>query len=171
MAKKKAAKATKLKTIAAVAERLGVDERTVKTWLARGCPGETGSYDVDAIAAWRAAHRKAPAAADAERAKWAASREKAQAKREWLRLRRDRGDLILVSRAAQIYRQVTAEVITHLDQLPEFAVAGSRLPADAKKKLKEKLRGKVSDMRAALEKSIRTLAATAKRDGEAESDE
>lgn len=174
---KKARKARKpsanVKTIAAVGRRLYVDERTVKTWLAAGCPGEAGAYDVEAIAEWRAENRR-PArqtVPEGERAKYAASREKAQAKREWLKLRRERGDLILVSRAAQVMRQHVAEVVTHLDQLPDFAVAGQGLPAETKKKIRDRLKARIRDMRLSLEKSLKEMARTAKRDGEAESDE
>lgn len=161
-----------VKTIAAVATRLEVDERTVKTWLAAGCPGDAGAYDVDAIAAWRATHKKAtPAAAEGERAKYAARFELAHAQREELKLQRERGDLILVSRAAQIMRQHVAEAVTHMDQLADYAVAGQRLPAEAKKKIRERLKARIRDIRVALEKSLKEMARTAKRDGVAESDE
>lgn len=166
-------KPSSLTSIAAVAKRLGVAERTVNSWLAAGCPGEPGAYDVDAITAWRAAHKKAApaAAAEGERAKYAARYELAHAAREELKLRREQGDLILVSRAAQIVRQHVAEAVTHLDQLADFAVAGQRLAADAKKKIRERVKSRVRDIRLALEKSLKEMARTARRDGAAENDE
>lgn len=170
--KKRESKATRAKSIAEVATRVGVDERTVKGWLASGCPGEPGAYDVDAIVAWRAAHKKkAPAPAEGERAKYAARYELAHAAREELKLLREQGDLILVTRAAQIVRQHVAEVVAHLEQLPDFAVAGQRLPADAKKKIRERVKAKVREMRLALERSLREMARTARCDGAAQHDE
>lgn len=171
MPRKRREPSATVKTIAAVAKRLAVDERTVKTWLAAGCPGEQGAYDVDAIAAWRAAHKKAAPAAEGERAKYAARYELAHAEREELKLQRERGDLILVSRAAQVMRQHVAEAVTHLDQLADYAVAGQRLPAEAKKKIRERLKTRLRDIRLALEKSLKEMARTAKRDGAADRDE
>lgn len=163
-----------VKTVAAAAKIIGVRERTVCDWRACGCPGKRGHYDVDAIKAWRAENRKATSgtAADAkgERAKWAAKREKALAQREEFRLRRELGEYILVARAAQIVRQHIAEVVTHLDQLPEFAVAGERIDSKVKGRIRDKLRSKIRDMRITFERSMREQARAAKRDAEKEDD-
>lgn len=67
MAKKKPARARGAKkpparvvnSIAAVAKSLGLSSRVVADYLARGCPGKPGNYDLDAIDAWRALHVEA----------------------------------------------------------------------------------------------------------------
>lgn len=172
MAKKKTA-ARVAKTVSAAAEQLGVGERTLAAWLARGCPGAKDRYDLDAIEAWRAENVKPqPRATDSSgRAKWEERRARAEALLKELRVREARGELIGVARAGQIVRQHIAEVVTHLDQLPDFAVAGQRLATDAKKKIRERLKAKIRELRATLEKSLREMARAAKRDGEVESDE
>ena len=42
-----------LKTRDQVADHFGVHVRTVAGWLAVGCPGKRGAYDLEQIAAWR----------------------------------------------------------------------------------------------------------------------
>lgn len=166
-----AAPSSVVKTIAAAAKRVGVAERVLAGWLAAGCPGETGAYDVDAITAWRAANRR-PARNKAEGSdNWEKQRRKYAAKREKLKFQRERGELIMVSRAAQVIKQAVAEVTTHLDQLPDYAVAGCRLPADTRRKLKERIKAKVRELRSTLEGTFREMARTAKREGAADSDE
>ena len=44
-----------------VAAYFGVGVRTVATWLASGCPGSAGAYDLHAIHAWRDSQRQAVA--------------------------------------------------------------------------------------------------------------
>jgi hypothetical protein len=50
-----------VKTRDQVADHFGVHVRTVAGWLAAGCPGKRGAYDLERIAAWR--NRPQPAAA------------------------------------------------------------------------------------------------------------
>lgn len=47
-----------LKSQAAVAKHFGVSERTVASWFAAGCPGETGKYNIASITAWRNKNRR-----------------------------------------------------------------------------------------------------------------
>lgn len=155
-------------TIAAAAARLGVNARTVKEWLAAGCPGNAGHYDVDAIRAWRAATRKAQPASEGGRAKWEERKARAEALIKELRYRESRGQLISVARAAQVVRQHVAEAASHLDQLPDFAAAGLRLPAEQKRRLRDRLRKKIADLRTTLERSLRSLAKAAAREGKRE---
>ncbi|HWB13330.1 MAG TPA: hypothetical protein VG826_29160 [Pirellulales bacterium] len=159
-----------MKTIAEAASRLKVDEATVKGWLRHGCPGKRGSYDVDAIAAWRAANKKPPRQGGAaselgERAVWERRKVRAEAKLRELSLRAKRGELILVSVAAQIVRRHVAEVTMHLRQLPDYAVAREQLPPAAKERIRDRLRAKVRDLCTAFEKSVRETQAA--RDDEA----
>ena len=42
-----------VKTRDQVADHFGVHVRTVAGWLAAGCPGKRGAYDLERIAAWR----------------------------------------------------------------------------------------------------------------------
>ena len=41
-----------------IALHFGVHLRTVGTWMAAGCPGQPGAYDLDAVAAWRSDNAK-----------------------------------------------------------------------------------------------------------------
>lgn len=152
-------------TIAAAAARLGVHPRTVKDWLASGAPGKEGDYDVDAIRAWRAATRKAAPASEGGRAKWEERKARAEALIKELRYRESRGQLISVARAAQIVKQHVAEAASHLDQLPDFAAAGLRVTTEQKRRLRDRLRRKVGDLRTTLERSLRSLAKAAALEG------
>ena len=49
-----------VKTRDQVADHFGVHVRTVAGWLAAGCPGKRGAYDLEQIAAWRNQPRQAP---------------------------------------------------------------------------------------------------------------
>ena len=49
-----------LKTRDQVADHFGVHVRTVAGWLAAGCPGQRGAYDLEQITAWRNQPRQAP---------------------------------------------------------------------------------------------------------------
>lgn len=167
--KKKEATPAAVSTIAAVAAGLGVDQRTVKDWLAVGCPGKKeGAYDLDAIRAWRAATRKAPRVTEGDRAKWETRKARAEARTKELELRLRRGQLISVATAAQIVKQQIAEVRTHLDQLPDFVCSAVKLAAEPRKRLRDKVRTKIADLLAALEQSQRRMAAAARREGKAE---
>ena len=43
-----------------MAEHFGVHLLTVAGWLAAGCPGKRGAYDLEQISAWRNQPRQAP---------------------------------------------------------------------------------------------------------------
>ncbi len=145
-------------TIEAAAAALGVNDRTLKRWFAQGCPKAPGRYDVKAIAAWRDATLKARKEQNPKRAKWEARKVRADALTRELVYQRKRGELIDVATAAQIIKQHIAEVVTHLDQLPDFAVAGHRLDPALKAKIRAKLKTKIHDMRSTLERSTRAVA-------------
>lgn len=168
MAKKKKPEAvTSPATVSEAAQRLGVGERTLAAWLSKGCPGKPGAYDLDAIRVWRAANVK-PRGGHAEnpgRAKWEEKKARAEALMKELRYREARGQLISVARAAQVVKQHVAEAASHLDQLPDFAAAGLRLPAEQKRRLRERLRKKIADLRTTLERSLRSLAKAAAQEG------
>lgn len=155
-----------VKTIAAAAKALGVHARTLKEWLTDPeCPRERGKYDVEAIRGWREATRKPAVGTEGARSKWETRKARAEARIKELDLRMRAGQLIRVDRAAQVVKQHIAEVVTHLDQLPDFAVAGVRLPAATKQIVRERVRQKIEDLRSTVERSLRSLAAAARRDG------
>lgn len=168
MAKAKPAKSPSSieSTIAGAAKRLRVSQRTLASWLAAGCPGKRGAYDVDAIAAWRSANR-APVKTEetAGRAKWEEKKAKAEAGIKTLELRLKREKLLLVDRAVQVMRQHVAEVRTHLEQLPDKIVALVKLPPAEKKKLRGRIAGWVRGYCQQFEASLRALGKTAKQDG------
>ena len=56
-----AAETQHAKTRDEVAAYFGVGVRTVAAWLAAGCPGSAGAYDLHAIHAWRDSQRQARA--------------------------------------------------------------------------------------------------------------
>jgi hypothetical protein len=152
-------------TIAAAAAALGINPRTLKEWFTDPeCPREKGRYDVEAIRQWRDATRK-PVAPAGARAKWETRKARAEALTRELELRARSGQLIRVDQAAQVIKQHIAEVVTHLDQLPDFAVAGVRLPPDARKRVHGRIKTKVNQLRSTLERSQRSLAKAAARNG------
>lgn len=161
MAKRKSSEPT----IAAAAKRLGVNQRTLKEWLACGCPGERGAYDVDAIAAWRSANRAPVRSEETEgRAKWELLKVQAEAQTKRLQLQQQREKLLLVDRAVQVMKQHVAEVKTHLEQLPDKIVASVKLSAAEKKKLRARVAAWVRAYCEGFEASLRALAKTAKQD-------
>ncbi|HJT34856.1 MAG TPA: hypothetical protein VJ783_22705, partial [Pirellulales bacterium] len=120
---------------------------------------------IDAIRAWRAATRKPTPASDGGRAKWEEKKARAEALMKELRYREARGQLVSVARASQVIKRHISEVNTHLDQLPDYAVASARLPDEHKKKLRERIKAKVRDLRATLERSLRAMAKEARTEG------
>lgn len=133
-------------TIAAAALAIGVNERTLKTWLARGCPGEPGAYDVDAIRAWRIAILGRGESRGTDRAKWEARKAKAEALTKELLLRKRRAELIEVEYACRLMARHAAEVKAHLEQLPDFAAAQVKLATAAKKQLRDRLKKKLHEL-------------------------
>lgn len=150
-------------TIAEVALRLQVNERTVKSWLARGCPGEPGKYDTDAIRAWRSAVLGRGQEPSTNRAKWETRKAKAEALTKELLLRKRRAELIEVESACRLMARHAAEVKAHLEQIPDFAAAQVKLAAAAKKQLRERLKKKLHEL---CEVFSRGLAELATGDGE-----
>lgn len=170
MAKKTASRV--VKTIAAAAKALGVNSRTLKEWFTDPeCPRERGKYDVDAIRAWREATKKPAVGSESARAKWETRKAKYDARMKALEFRTRLGKLISVDLAAQLVKQHIAEVVTHLDQLPDYAVAGLRVDTKVKSRLRDRIQQKVEDLRATLESSLRSMAAAARREGKKEATE
>jgi len=157
-------------TIAAAAKACDVHERTLKSWLARGCPGKRGAYDLAAIAAWREANlgvSEDSSEADS-RGYWETRRARAAAEIAELDLAQKRRELIDVGTATRVIGQHIAEVKTQLGQLPDFVLSTLRLPAAQKKTARERVAAKVRDLCDTFERSLRELAAAA---GQAEGDE
>ena len=91
--------AKRTKTIVAsrseVAAHFGVAERTVGTWLASGCPGKPGRYNLAAIATWRNANRRRePSSANDRERIWEERFKKEKAKRARLERLRIEGELV-----------------------------------------------------------------------------
>lgn len=149
-------------TIAAAAVELGVDERTLKTWLGKGCPrGEGGGYDVEAIRVWRAANLKVQRTEPTKvggRAHWEKRKARADAKMRELELKQKQGLLIEVDVAARVIGQHVAEVKTHLGQLPDFVLSLVKVPAGQAKKVRERLKSKLNDLCEVLQRSMNELA-------------
>jgi phage terminase Nu1 subunit (DNA packaging protein) len=77
---------------AEVAAHFGVSTRTVREWLAAGCPGVPGNYDLAAIAAWRKSRAEMADVAMMGGSSPALERFRlARAQREEFALERDRG--------------------------------------------------------------------------------
>jgi phage terminase Nu1 subunit (DNA packaging protein) len=118
-----------LSTRAEVAAWLDVHERTIANWLAMGCPGEPGQYDLAAIAAWRTAQGKSPTPdGEAPQARLA----RVRAEREELRLAVDRRELIPADPALRLISRTIHESKARLDQLPDqlLAIVAEHVPAD-----------------------------------------
>ena len=148
-------------TIAAAARELGVDERTLKTWLGKGCPrGQGGGYDVAAIRAWREANLKVQRLEPTElrgRAHWEKRKARADAKMRELELKLKQRELIEVDVAARVIGQHIAEVKAHLGQLPDFMLSLVKVPAGQAKQVRERLKGKLNDLCEVLERSMHEL--------------
>ena len=125
-------------TRADVAAYFAVHERTVATWLAAGCPGQPGQYDLAAISAWRN-DQAAPnsESTDAPRARLA----RARAAREELRLGIDRGELLPAEPALRMIGRTVHEAKARLDQLPDqlLAIVAESLPADQLGPIRQRL--------------------------------
>lgn len=130
-------------TIAGAARALGVHERTVKTWLARGAPGAPGNYDVQAIAVWHASEIGTSESDEniSQRALWETRRAAAAAQFEELRLEERRGHLVDVGLAARHYARHIAEAKVMLEQLPDRLLAHvpAKLPRAARKIFRERI--------------------------------
>ena len=136
-------------TIAEAAKRIGVHERTLKTWLARGAPGRAGAYDLAAIAVW---HEATIGPIDdeelSEQAKWRARREAASAQLEELKLEQRRGHLVDVDLAARHYARHIAEAKVLLEQLPDqlLAQCPTKLPKAAKKVYRQSIQRALAEI-------------------------
>jgi len=135
-----------------VAAHFGVHVRTVAGWLAAGCPGRPGYFDLDAITAWRDANRPAPApATDAAQARLLA----AKADREELRLAKERSELIPIEIVTRLFARHISEAAAILDQLPDLCLAA--LPPDTPPETLAALRGRLV---AAVDNARQSLADT-----------
>jgi phage terminase Nu1 subunit (DNA packaging protein) len=107
------------KTQADVARHFTVAERTVAYWLARGCPGEPGNYDLDEIAAWREREGQGRSDEDANKSRFL----QVKTEREQLKLEEERGDLVKVDPIVRLFTRHIAEARSRLDQLPDQITA------------------------------------------------
>lgn len=150
-------------TIAAAAKACDVHERTLKSWLARGCPHKRGAYDLAAIAAWREANRGVTDNAEESdtRGFWETRRARAAAESAELELSQKRRELIDVGTATRVIGQHVAEVKTQLGQLPDFVLATLKLPPAQKKIARDRLAAKVRELCETFERSLRELAVAA----------
>lgn len=134
---------TLITTQSALAKHFAVARRTVIDWCARPnfpAKREDGSFDVEAIAAWRADRLAAtgqdPAPADDSKlAYWRVRKERALARRKELELRRLQESLIEVDEVVRLLSRHVSEARTHLAQLPDYLA--SLLPKMAPKAKRE----------------------------------
>lgn len=161
MAKRKPAAAEAVvPTIGAAAKALGKHERTLKSWLAKGCPGRPGAYDVAAIAAWHEANVGATLRDDtSEKARWAAEKIKAEARKRKLEVEQLLGRLVDVDLPAREFAQHIVEAKALLEQLPDrFLSFVPGITAAAKKTAKQRMQAAIRDVLAALESSLKRQA-------------
>lgn len=158
--KKKAASSATVPTIGAAAKALSKHERTLKSWLAKGCPGRPGAYDVAAIAAWHEANVGATLRDDtSEKARWAAEKLKAEARKRKLEVEQLLGRLVDVDLPAREFAQHIVEGKTLLEQLPDrFLSFVPSLSAAAKKSVRQRAKGAIRDVLAALESALKRQA-------------
>lgn len=154
--KPEAAPPAVVSTIAAAATILGCHERTLKSWLAKGCPGRAGAYDPAAIAAWHEANVTGSVAEDAsERSIWATEKLKAEATKAKLEVEQLLGRLIEVEIPAREFAQHIVEAKTLLEQLPDrFLSFVPSLSAATKKSVKQRMAAAVRDVLTALETAL-----------------
>lgn len=143
-------------TIAAAAKALGCHERTLKSWLAKGCPGTPGNYDPAAIVAWHEANVSGSVVEDAsERSLWATEKLKAEATKAKLEVDQLLGRLIEVEIPAREFAQHIVEAKTLLEQLPDrFLSFVPSLSAATKKSVKQRTAAAVRDVLTALETAL-----------------
>lgn len=156
----KPAPPARVATIAAAAKAMGVHERTLKGWLAKGCPGRPGNYVVAEIAAWHEANVGGSVADDAsERSLWATEKLKAEAQKAKLEVDELLGRLIEVEIPAREFAQHIVEAKTLLEQLPDrFLSFVPSLSAATKRSAKQRTQAAVREILAALERSLRQRA-------------
>lgn len=160
---KKRKSASVVATIAAAATHFGVADRTLQRWIARGCPGEPGKYDLAAIAAWREANlgRARDDTATHERVEWDTRAARASALMKEMELKEREGRLIDVDQAAAVVGRHVAEVKAHLQQLPDYAASLVKLPAGKKRVFVEAMRQKIRSLCTTFEHSLIELAEAA----------
>lgn len=117
-----------VKTIAAAAQELGVSSRVVSDYLARGCPGKPGHYDLDEMQAWRDAHlQKKPersALADTSQLLIEKLRHEVRKLREEARFkrnknRRDEGAFYPKALVDQAWGEAFARIRNRLEAIPD----------------------------------------------------
>lgn len=158
-------------TIAAVAEHFERDQRTIKTWLEKGCPGRgSGGYDLVAIAEWRDANiRSGDERPAGERGEWEIRHSAAQAQLAELRLAKLRGELVEVAAVADHYGRHIAEAKTLLEQLPDRLLAGlPKANAKQRRAFLDRTQAAVRDVLTALQRALETEADTLADGGEDE---
>lgn len=135
-----------VKTQNEVAKHLGVTDKTVQTWIAKGAPGksEWGFYDCDAIGRWYEdfnARKNSGSDAHETRAKHEAERARIRKEREQLELDELKGRLIDISHPVSWNQRAIAEWRATLEDFADLML--SHIPANVRGAWKKSLRENV----------------------------
>lgn len=142
-------------TRAEVASHFGVNERTVAVWLAAGCPGEHGRYDLTAIANWRATNRPESNPESSHRVHLL----EIKAAREQLQLDEARRQLLPLEPTLRWAQRVANEIRSRLDQLPDLLIAHQppKTPRRQLNQLRDRLRRTIDDCLNTLAEAVADL--------------
>jgi len=132
-------------TQAEAAAHFGVHERTFRTWLAAGCPGRPGAYDLSAIADWR---RDQQAPDKASETTHRARLLEIRVEKERLALDEARGRLLPLEELQRWVRRYAGELRARIEQLPDVLLAElpPKQPRRALSAARQRLRRAVDDL-------------------------
>ena len=96
-------------------EVLGVTKATLSHWHSEGCPQEgRGKWDLAAVIKWRESRKQEPSDMQEQKLKyWAA-----KAQREEIRAKQEKGELIPVKEAKQLWGAVLVNFTRRLEVMP-----------------------------------------------------
>jgi len=101
-----------------VAALEGVHVRTVAHWLAQGCPGRPGRYDLSQIRQWRADHLRRPSRETTAKDRY----EHARAEQKELQVGQLRGELVHIDELRDLLATVSGPLLRLRDDLIGTAV-------------------------------------------------
>lgn len=158
-----ARKKTPTMTPGETARFLGISSRRFWDLVAAGLPRrDDGLFDAAAISQWRAARAATTAAeGSGERSQSEAELARIRVEEARLDLAAKRGELIERDLPQRILLAHTAELISHLNELPDYFVAllPASVPANEKRKLRDACERKVSMIRSLMADQCRRWAA------------
>lgn len=122
------------RTLAEVAQFLGLSERRIHEFKTRGMPGRPGHYPLDEIAAWYEQRIRGQSGAD-----HTAELVRIRARREALELQKSEGRLVDVDLPARIFEAASANARQLFAQLPDRVAAAlpESLPPELRARVRE----------------------------------